>query len=224
MKTGNKILVVAAIITAIIVFSEISFFLAKTPAFPSQLNEWGDFLAGFFSPLIFVWLIAGYIMQSAEMSNSVAEMRATTEELSRQSRSIENNEKHSRRQTRMEIKKILDQRLVMICLSFAMRLPFGRGHNAVQNYRGNTNQAGHLNSDLLFGEFSEAIIGSSERFTEALKSSNGQSAVPYIQEFIRFANLEELHFAADSDDLFVLLDQASPAKKLATILTKYINN
>ena len=49
-----------------------------------DLNELGDFLAGFFTPLAFGWLVYGYILQSRELSLqrkelSLTRMHITTE-------------------------------------------------------------------------------------------------------------------------------------------------
>lgn len=37
-------------------------------------NEWGDFLAGFFAPLVFMWLIYGYHQQGKELSLQIEEL------------------------------------------------------------------------------------------------------------------------------------------------------
>ena len=46
-------------------------------------NEFGDFLAGVFAPLAFLWIVVGYLQQSAELRLQVAELteqvRATQE-------------------------------------------------------------------------------------------------------------------------------------------------
>ncbi|GAB3044682.1 hypothetical protein GCM10027155_07170 [Acinetobacter apis] len=47
---------------------------------PSKLNEWGDYLAGAFSPLAFFWLIMGYLQQGKELKNSIEEQRNSVEE------------------------------------------------------------------------------------------------------------------------------------------------
>jgi hypothetical protein len=39
-----------------------------------ELNEVGDFLAGAFSPLAFLWLVVGYFQQGHELSASVAQL------------------------------------------------------------------------------------------------------------------------------------------------------
>lgn len=38
-------------------------------------NEWGDFLAGFFAPLVFMWLIYGYYQQGKELSLQLEEVK-----------------------------------------------------------------------------------------------------------------------------------------------------
>ncbi|WP_252150813.1 hypothetical protein [Acinetobacter lactucae] len=38
-------------------------------------NEWGDFLAGFFAPLVFMWLIYGYHQQGKELSLQLEEVK-----------------------------------------------------------------------------------------------------------------------------------------------------
>lgn len=44
-------------------------------------NEFGDFTAGFFSPLALVWLILGYFIQSEELKNSVDALNVQSQEL-----------------------------------------------------------------------------------------------------------------------------------------------
>ena len=46
------------------------------------LNELGDFTAGFFSPLAFMWLIAGYIQQGKELQLNTEALRLQVSELS----------------------------------------------------------------------------------------------------------------------------------------------
>lgn len=55
-------------------------FFCLTDKLPSHLNEWGDYLAGAFSPLAFFWLIMGYLQQGEELKNSIKEQRNSVEE------------------------------------------------------------------------------------------------------------------------------------------------
>ncbi|MFA2969793.1 hypothetical protein KWE21_04135 [Acinetobacter pittii] len=43
-------------------------------------NEWGDFLAGFFAPLVFMWLIYGYHQQGKELSLQLEEVKNSVEQ------------------------------------------------------------------------------------------------------------------------------------------------
>lgn len=43
-------------------------------------NEWGDFLAGFFAPLVFMWLIYGYHQQGKELSLQLEELTNSVEQ------------------------------------------------------------------------------------------------------------------------------------------------
>ena len=49
-----------------------------------KLNELGDFLAGIFTPLVFLWLIVGYLMQYKELVLQRQESRRTQSTLSEQ--------------------------------------------------------------------------------------------------------------------------------------------
>ena len=49
-----------------------------------KLNELGDFLAGIFSPAVFLWLIVGYLMQYKELVLQRQESRRTQSTLSEQ--------------------------------------------------------------------------------------------------------------------------------------------
>lgn len=44
-------------------------------------NEWGDFFAGFFAPLAFLWLVLGYLQQGDELQLSTKALQLQAEEL-----------------------------------------------------------------------------------------------------------------------------------------------
>jgi len=48
---------------------------------PISLNEIGDFLAGLFGPIAFLWLVLGFLLQSAELRNSVTALKLQAKEL-----------------------------------------------------------------------------------------------------------------------------------------------
>lgn len=47
---------------------------------PDKLNEWGDFVAGAFSPIAFVWLVVAVILQSTELREQRRELTLTRKE------------------------------------------------------------------------------------------------------------------------------------------------
>jgi hypothetical protein len=47
----------------------------------SQPNELGDFAAGFFAPLAFMWLIFGYFLQKTQLDIQGQELKQNTEAL-----------------------------------------------------------------------------------------------------------------------------------------------
>ena len=49
-----------------------------------NLNELGDFLAGFFTPLAFSWLVYGYLLQSKELRLQREELAVTRKQLGKQ--------------------------------------------------------------------------------------------------------------------------------------------
>ncbi len=60
-------------------------FLIKINENGLQLNEWGDFFAGFFAPIIFLWLVVGVYIQKSEFRNAVNEYRESLKFLAKQS-------------------------------------------------------------------------------------------------------------------------------------------
>jgi hypothetical protein len=83
-------------------------------------NEWGDFFAGCFAPLAFLWLVLGYMqqgeelqlstkalqLQAKELSNSVEQQRALVE-VTRQQLDSEREARHLERIARQEAAKPL---------------------------------------------------------------------------------------------------------------------
>ena len=71
-----------------VLYIAIIFFLRGSDAWrlltTGDLNELGDFLAGFFTPLAFGWLIYGYLLQSSELSLQRKELELTREQLGKQ--------------------------------------------------------------------------------------------------------------------------------------------
>ena len=54
-----------------------------------DLNELGDFLAGFFTPLAFGWLVYGYLLQSKELRLQREELSLTRNQLGKQTQLLQ---------------------------------------------------------------------------------------------------------------------------------------
>jgi hypothetical protein len=59
------------------------YLLVRDPTATGKMspNEWGDFLAGCFAPLAFLWLVLGYLQQGDELRLSTDALRLQAEEL-----------------------------------------------------------------------------------------------------------------------------------------------
>ncbi|UYF43444.1 hypothetical protein [Aliarcobacter cryaerophilus] len=51
----------------------------------TELNNWGDYLAGFFAPLLFMWVIFGIYLQKKEFTNAINEYKKSVRFLEKQS-------------------------------------------------------------------------------------------------------------------------------------------
>ena len=56
-------------------------YMVCTSPRPTELNAWGDFFAGFFAPLAFLWLVIGYLQQGEELKHSTKALQLQAEEL-----------------------------------------------------------------------------------------------------------------------------------------------
>ena len=57
-----------------------AFYAHGTIKVPDKLNEWGDFAAGVFAPIAFVWLVVAVILQSTELREQRKELTLTRKE------------------------------------------------------------------------------------------------------------------------------------------------
>lgn len=57
------------------------FYWSSTQASQLKPNEWGDFFAGMFAPLAFLWLVLGYLQQGEELRLSSDALKLQAEEL-----------------------------------------------------------------------------------------------------------------------------------------------
>ncbi|MFB6407559.1 hypothetical protein ACOUV0_12945 [Acinetobacter baumannii] len=83
-------------------------------------NEWGDFFAGFFAPLVFLWLIFGYYQQGKELQQNTKALNLQAEELKN---SVEQQEELVKA-TREELDLIKQQHLEQFKKELVLRQPY----------------------------------------------------------------------------------------------------
>lgn len=86
---------------------------------PERLNEWGDFFAGFFAPLAFLWLVIGYLQQGDELRQSSQALRLQAEELRNSVEQQSHLVEVSRKQLDVQVNAIAEERR----LRLAAQLP-----------------------------------------------------------------------------------------------------
>ena len=92
-------------------------------------NEIGEFFAGLFAPLFFIWLIVGYFQQNKELrlNNRVLrqqaeELRRSVEQADRQAQAISANELHARRDTFLRVAELTIDELNSMAIDLCRRL------------------------------------------------------------------------------------------------------
>lgn len=82
-----------------------------------KLSEIGDYLAGAFSPLAFLWLVIGYLMQSKELSMNREELKISREALERQADELSKSSSYQKelaKLTKIEIDSLKKSKLPLI--------------------------------------------------------------------------------------------------------------
>ena len=87
-------------------------------------NEWGDFFAGFFAPLAFLWLIFGYYQQGQELSLQAKELSNLVKEQQKQNK-IHEDQVHAKL---IESKPMLDFKDASYTYKLLVTLIFFEGH------------------------------------------------------------------------------------------------
>ena len=90
MKNKPPLLLIASVLSVLWIVFVILLFTHNCPDYPKydlpdDANELGDFLAGVFSPLAFLWLIVGYFLQASELNLTRKELIGQTNALTAQS-------------------------------------------------------------------------------------------------------------------------------------------
>ncbi len=110
-------------------------------------NEWGDFLAGSFAPLAFLWLVLGYLQQGDELRLSTDALRLQAEELKNSVQQQRDLVEISRQQVESERETLAYERRLREELSKPSFLVFGAGGsfhgNGYSTYNISISNSGH---------------------------------------------------------------------------------
>lgn len=87
---NKRLMTIASVLSLLWIVFVILLFTHNCPDYPKydlpdDANELGDFLAGVFSPLAFLWLIVGYFLQARELNLTRKELSSQTKALIAQS-------------------------------------------------------------------------------------------------------------------------------------------
>lgn len=77
----NLGLIIVSLATVVYLYLSLHFFFDSKDFISLHLNEKGDFLAGVFAPLAFLWLVYGYYQQGQELKQNTDALRLQAEEL-----------------------------------------------------------------------------------------------------------------------------------------------
>ncbi len=115
-------------------------------------NEWGDFLAGAFAPLAFLWLVVGYMQQGEELRLSTEALRLQAEELKNSVEQQRALVEVSRQQVEAEREALTHERKLREDLSMPkLALTPGGGSasgSGRRSYRFTLSNSGHAATEL----------------------------------------------------------------------------
>ncbi|WP_041671803.1 hypothetical protein [Sulfurospirillum barnesii] len=74
---------------SILWFMIILFIASTKTTTDTEINVWGDYLAGFFAPVLFLWLVYGVFIQKKEFANALESFQLQHKEMRGQSEQIE---------------------------------------------------------------------------------------------------------------------------------------
>ena len=77
-------------------------------------NSVGDFLAGLFAPLAFLWLVVGLLQQGQELKLQYFELKKSVDQYTEQSDALRGAEKHAKQSVLNETRKIIERDLSVL--------------------------------------------------------------------------------------------------------------
>lgn len=114
LSTGNdsSLIAMGVVITVAYLFVAALFLMCAKGSFGDlKLNEAGDFLAGVFAPLAFLWLVLGFLQQGKELRAQIEELRHTVEASRDQAKAQKRNADVARLTALFELEKMSTDRI-----------------------------------------------------------------------------------------------------------------
>lgn len=84
----NKKLTVIGLVVTFLFILAATILVYMKPA-DLKLNEWGDFVAGFASPIALLWVVLGFLQQGEELRLNTQALNEQQEELKQQKEALE---------------------------------------------------------------------------------------------------------------------------------------
>ncbi len=205
--------IILTIFTAIYVFSFIKWQVSLGLP-PNEWNEWGDFFAGLFAPIATLWLVAGYFLQTRELSASIDEWKIANETANQQTQSIADNTNHTKRDVFLSLADFIIKD-IHACAARISRCLEG---SVWREYTGDSRSEGHKNIELFCSDLArlcDEIISRArvdQEKKEQLRSKfQNPDLRPQVMRYCSFyENLEEQSVQVDSSGkLKLMYDQSS---------------
>lgn len=86
-----------------------------------SLNELGDFLAGVFSPLAFLWFVLTLFVQHSELATQNAELKLMTEVTREELENVKDTNKHQKESNSINILELIEKRIYRNCTQLELR-------------------------------------------------------------------------------------------------------
>lgn len=127
----DKIILGAGVITAIWTVGTISLVCRYWYKFTAlEPNEWGDFFAGVFAPLAFLWLVLGFFLQSKELRESKIALLAQATASKEQAKELNQSNKNqmllidsTNAKAKLELEKIRKAMQPILSIKHVKSLP-----------------------------------------------------------------------------------------------------
>ncbi|HBD5926800.1 TPA: hypothetical protein KKM49_003311 [Escherichia coli] len=188
-------------------------------------NEFGDFLAGAFSPVAFFWLVLGYLQQQKELQQNTEALKLQATELKNSveqykemvsvSKQQLENESIKAMTERLEREKEMKPDLYMLNLGWSVKSGEQYEYNWSVFSDGKTAKNISLTFDPPIGEYSSHFFRSSNGAIKLPKNKINAGDVPEhfrvvltYESILGYSYESEYHYEHDMNGMYNLIDSA----------------